>query len=52
MAAQKAMFGAEMRAQNKMQTQTTLEEFAQKMNNQAWKTASNKIQRSYEDELD
>jgi len=56
MAAQKAMFTAEMQAQNKMQAQTTQEEFAQKMNNKAWKTvssgASKKIQRSYEYELD
>ena len=40
MEAQKDMFRAEMRAQNKMQTQTTEEEFAQKMNDAAWKTAS------------
>jgi hypothetical protein len=56
MAAQQAMFTAEMQAQNKMQAQTTQEEFAQKMNNQAWKTASSaaskKIQRSYELDLD
>ena len=38
--AQKVMFGAEMRAQNKMQTQTTEAEFEQKMNDAAWKTAS------------
>jgi imidazolonepropionase-like amidohydrolase len=40
MANQKSMFTAEMKAQNKMQQQTTEEEFAQKMNDAAWKTAS------------
>ena len=40
MSNQKAMFTAEMQAQNKMQQQTTEEEFAQKMNDAAWKTAS------------
>ena len=38
MASQKRMFTAEMKAQNKMQEQTTEEEFAQKMNDAAWKT--------------
>jgi hypothetical protein len=49
-AAQQAQFAAEMKAQNAMQQQTTEEEFAQKMNDAAWKTASSaasdKIQRS------
>ena len=38
--AQADMFTAEMQAQNEMQQQTTEEEFAQKMNDAAWKTAS------------
>ena len=40
MDSQEQMFEQEMKAQNEMQAQTTEEEFAQKMNDAAWKTAS------------
>ena len=45
---QRAMFAAERIAQNRMSTMTTEDEFVQKMNDAAWKTAgssaSDKIQ--------
>jgi hypothetical protein len=40
MSNQKKMFTAEMRAQNKMQAETTNDEFVIKMNDAAWKTAT------------